>query len=223
MKRDVRDEIMKYAPIAEAIAKTFGKNCEVVLHDLTTPQSSVIFMVNNHVTGREIGQSFNHIFTQVLLSKKFSNDVVANYKTETEDKKSIKSTTVLLRDGKGKAIGALCINFDLQPIQQLQEFLNDIGQVEEETVKEEVELFDNVKEIANTLIRQIIGENDVEKMNRSKKLEIVSFMDEKGVFLIKGATEQVAEALQVSKVTIYSYLDEIRSRIKNEDDDKEEM
>jgi predicted transcriptional regulator YheO len=213
MKRNVRDELIKYAPIADAIAQTFGKNCEVVLHDLTTPQSSVFYTVNNHVTGRMVGQSFNHIITQVLLSKKFHNDVVANYKTQTEDQRSIKSTTVLLRDQKGEAIGALCINYDVQPLQQIQEFLNNFTHVEEETIKDEVELLGNMQEIAHNLIQQIIGDSNVDKMSRAKKLEIVSFMDEKGVFLIKGAIEKVAESLQVSKVTIYSYLDQIRSEV----------
>ncbi|GIO08055.1 hypothetical protein J31TS6_40830 [Brevibacillus reuszeri] len=211
MKMTVRDELMKYVPIADAIAQTFGENCEVVLHDLTTPQSSVIYTVNNHVTGRMIGHSFNHIITQVLLSKKFHNDVVANYKNQTEDQRTIKSTTVLLRDGQGKAIGALCINYDVEPFQQFQKFLGNLTSVEEVTDKEEVELFGNVQEIADTLIHQIIGQSNVEKMERAKKIEIVTFMDEKGVFLIKGAIDKVAEALQVSKVTIYSYLDEIRS------------
>jgi predicted transcriptional regulator YheO len=49
-------------------------------------------------------------------------------------------------------------------------------------------------------------------MDRAKKLEIVSFMDEKGFFLIKGAIDNVAESLQVSKVTVYSYLDQIRNK-----------
>jgi predicted transcriptional regulator YheO len=213
MKINVRDELMKYAPIADAIAQTFGDHCEVVLHDLTTPQSSVIYTVNNHVTGRMVGQSFNHIITQVLLSKKFHNDVVANYKTQTEDQRSIKSTTVLLRDQKGEAIGALCINYDVQPLLQIQEFLSNFTHVEEETIRDEVELLGNMQEIANNLIQQIIGDSNVDKMSRAKKLEIVSFMDEKGVFLIKGAIEKVAESLQVSKVTIYSYLDQIRSEV----------
>lgn len=213
MKKNVRDELMKYVPIADAIAQTFGDNCEVVLHDLTTPQSSVIYTVNGHVTGRILGQSFNHFITQVLLSKKFHNDVVANYKTQTEDRRSIKSTTVLLRDQMGEAIGALCINYDVQLLQKIQDFLSNFTQVEEETIKDEVELLGNMQEIAHNLIQQIIGESDVEKMDRAKKLEIVRFMDEKGVFLIKGAIEKVAESLQVSKVTIYSYLDQIRSEV----------
>ncbi|MCZ8511524.1 PAS domain-containing protein [Paenibacillus filicis] len=211
MNKDAKEELLRYAPIANAIAQTFGDNCEVVLHDLSTPQNSVIYTVNNHVTGRMVGQPINHIFTRVLLSKKFQNDVVANYQTQTDDGRRIKSTTALIRDKDGVAIGALCINFDYQSLLQFQDFLNNFTSLEDEPIKEEVELLGNVKEIANQLIQQIIGDYDVDTMDKSKKIEVVKFMDEKGVFLIKGAVEKVAESLQVSKVTIYSYLDQIRS------------
>ena len=37
-------------------------------------------------------------------------------------------------------------------------------------------------------------------------------MDSRGVFLVKGAIDRVAEKLQISKVTVYSYLDEVRGK-----------
>lgn len=37
-------------------------------------------------------------------------------------------------------------------------------------------------------------------------------MDEKAVFLVKGAIDKVAESLDLSKVTIYSYLDEVKGK-----------
>ena len=37
-------------------------------------------------------------------------------------------------------------------------------------------------------------------------------MDEKGIFLVKGAMDKVAELMGVSRVTIYSYLDEARGK-----------
>lgn len=212
MTINARDELMKYIPIADAIAQTFGKNCEVVLYDLTTSQSSVIYTTNNHVTGIENGHPFNHLLTQVLLSKNLQNDVAANYQIASNGKENVKSTSVLLRNTGGDAIGCLTINYDTEPLFQIQQFLSDIVVKENPPdLKKETE-YNNVQEIAKTFIQQIIGESDVEKMDRRKKLEIVASMEEKGVFLIRGALETVADALQVSKVTIYSYLDEIRDR-----------
>jgi predicted transcriptional regulator YheO len=87
----------------------------------------------------------------------------------------------------------------VQPLQKIQEFLSNFTRVEEETIKDELELLRNMQEIAHNLIQQIIGDSNVDKMDRAKKLEIVSFMDEKGFFLIKGAIDNVAESLQVPK------------------------
>ena len=42
--------------IGECIAKQFGKDCEVVLHDLTRSYDNTIVAIwNGHVTGREVG------------------------------------------------------------------------------------------------------------------------------------------------------------------------
>lgn len=45
---------------------------------------------------------------------------------------------------------------------------------------------------------------------RAERLELLAFMDERGVFLVKGALEHAALRLGVSKVTLYSDLDQLR-------------
>lgn len=207
-------ELEKFIPTANLIAKTFGRNCEVVIHDLSIPQNSVAYAVNNHVTGRKVGQSFDHLIKQVLLSKEFHEDYTANYKFITEDGREIKSSTALIRDSKGKVIGALCINYDLEIMKNFKGFLEDFMTVKQENVEEDVEPFDNVMEIVDDLIDKIIGTNDINNLKRKDKIDLIKFMDKKGIFLIKGAIEKVAEKLNISKVTVYSYLDEIK---KNED------
>ena len=59
-------------PIAETIGKTFGNRCEVVLHDLTIPEKSVVYTVNGDVTGRREGQTFDRLVRSVLLNKNFT-------------------------------------------------------------------------------------------------------------------------------------------------------
>lgn len=209
LEKDDEEELKKYIPIADAIAQTFGENCEVVLHDLSSPQNSVVYTVNNHVTGREVGQPFDHIIKHVLLSKQFRNDLVANYRTDTAEK-SIKSTTVLLRNSNGKAIGAFCINYDLTPINNMKQFMENFMPLEQDNIEGEVEVLGNVREIVDDLINKIVHQSDIEKMDRSQRIELVKFMNEKGVFLIKGSMEKVAEEFKISKVTLYSYLEEIK-------------
>lgn len=215
MSHAYNKELEKYFPIADMIAKTFGSCCEVVIHDLSVPQNSVVYTVNNHVTGRQIGQPFDHLIKQVLLSRRFDREYAANYPTTDKEGRPVKSSTVLLRGSDGSVIGALCINIAIAPIQQVTEILKDFLYVEENNVSEskgEYIIDEHIQDVVVQLIDRIVGDNDVASMDRKTRLSIISFMESKGVFLVKGAVDQVAERLGISRVTVYSYLDELRGK-----------
>lgn len=202
-----------FIPIAKSTAKMFGPNCEVVIHDLTNPQSSVMFTVNNHVTGREIGQSFDHLVKTVLRSEDFREDYLAGYTFVTEDRRTIRSSTSLIRDSKQIVIGAFCINFDVEALNQMQQFMSTFLSTQVEAREDETKSDDdieNVEGIVDQLIQQIIQNSVHPVMKRHEKIELIRFMDEKGIFLMKGSVEKVASLLGISKVTVYSYLDEIK-------------
>jgi predicted transcriptional regulator YheO len=204
-----------FIPVAKANAKMFGPNCEVVIHDLTHPQNSVMFTVNNHVTGREIGQSFDHLVKTVLQAEDFKEDHLSGYTFTTEDGRTICSSTSLIRDSNRKVIGAYCVNFDIEALNQMQKFMDNflpvraVPTVEEAKKDDDVE---SVEEIVDQLIQQIIKTSVHPAMKRHEKVELMRFMEEKGIFLMKGSVEKVASLLGISKVTVYSYLDEIKNK-----------
>jgi predicted transcriptional regulator YheO len=202
-----------FVPIADAIAETFGKRCEVVLHDLTRPQSSVAYTKNGHVTGRTIGQSFHHLFPTVLSSSKFNNDHLSNYKTTSDDGRVIKSSTALIRDDNGAVVGAFCVNFDVDDLLKSKFFIEELVAMDEaENLKEEKEIVDSVWDVVTNLIKYAVEDYpiQVQAMTKLDKLKIVAFLNDKGLFLIKGAIDELALSLNVSKVTIYGYLDELK-------------
>jgi predicted transcriptional regulator YheO len=206
-----------FIPIADAIAETFGKRCEVVLHDLTRPQSSVAYTKNGHVTGRKVGQSFHHLFPTVLSSSKFSNDHLSNYKTVSDDGRVIKASTALIRDDNGAVVGAFCVNFDVDDLLKSKLFVEEFVSMDEaENLKEEKEIVDSVWDVVTNLIQYAVEDYpiSVNEMTKLDKLKIVSFLNDKGLFLIKGAIDELAASLNVSKVTIYGYLDEIKSPLE---------
>lgn len=212
---EIKKVLESFIPIAKSTAKMFGSNCEVVIHDLTNPQASVMFTVNNHVTGREIGQSFDHLVKTVLQSEDFKEDYLAGYTFVTEDKRTIRSSTSLIRDSKQKVIGAFCINFDVEALNQMQQFMNTFLSTQVEVQENETNSDDdieNVEGIVDQLIQQIIQNSVHPVMKRHEKIELIRFMDEKGIFLMKGSVEKVASLLGISKVTVYSYLDEIKNK-----------
>lgn len=204
--------IEKYIPMADMIAETFGSECEVVLHDLTDPQHSVSYVANNTVTGRTVGDSFDVLVKEVMMSPKLRESYVANYFFTAKNGKLIRSSTMLLRDDGGRVQGALCINLDTtrvsDQIRYLQSFMPR-QEVQEPALPGGSE---NVRNLVSDLVENIMGNSDPTQMNREEKVERIRFMDSRGIFLMKGAVELVAEKMQVNKVTVYSYLDEARGK-----------
>lgn len=203
--------LKSYFPIADCIAGMFGSDCEVVVHDLTHPESSVVYVANGSVTGRQIGQSFDHLVRQVLLNKNFKNDCLCNYMFETPGGEKIKSSSVLIRDEQHNVIGMICINYKVSLYYQLQQHVNKFLSTSF-IHEEEQEVADDVMLIIDELIAKIIGDQDAKNLTRKKCVELISFMDKKGIFLVKGAIDKVATIMGVSKVTIYSYLDEAKGK-----------
>lgn len=212
---NIKNLLESFIPLAKSTAKMFGPNCEVIIHDLTNPQSSVMFTINNHVTGREVGQSFDHLVKTVLQSEDFKEDYLAGYTFITEDHRTIRSSTSLIRDSKQKVIGAFCINFNVEALNQMQQFMDTFlspqVEVQENETKSNNDV-ENVEGIVDQLIQQIIQNSVHPVMKRHEKIELIRFMDEKGIFLMKGSVEKVASMLGISKVTVYSYLDEIKNK-----------
>lgn len=211
----IKPILAQYIPLAHMIAQTIGDDCEVVLHDLENPQQSVVYIVNNRVTGRQVGQSFDHLVPQVILSKKLDHDIVTNYYFHTADGRLIKSSTALLKDFGGKVVGALCINIDTTKISQQIEWLQSLMPgAEENAAPAEVsqEELTHVSEIVTDLIDKIIGNKDMARLRREEKLELIRFMDQRGIFLLKGAVDQVGSRMGISRVTVYSYIDEVRGK-----------
>lgn len=212
----MNDVLKKYFPVADLIAGTFGKECEVVVHDLENPEESVVHVANGTVTGRAIGQSFDHLIKNVLMHEDFKDDMTVNYVFDTADGRKIRSSTLFIRDDAGTVVGALCINYDTTRYMLMQESLKAFFGGTEGTAAEGAETDEvrdrNVSSILDDLISGIIGDEDVKNLSRKRCVELVRFMDEKGVFLVKGAVDKVADVMGVSKVTIYSYLDSAKGK-----------
>ena len=115
--------LQRYCQIADVIAGTFGSRCEAVVHDLSQPESSVVYVANGSVTDRAVGQSFDHLVRQVLMNKKFKDDRAINYVFEMPDHRKIRSSSLLIRDEEDKIVGMLCINYDIPGWLQMQEEL----------------------------------------------------------------------------------------------------
>lgn len=221
---DIRESLKPYVPLADMLVKTFGKECEVVLHDLTDPQHSVVYVANNTVTGRQIGESFFSLVDQVLLSPDLKENSVSNYYFHTKDiagDKLVRSSTLLIRKPDGTLDGALCINLDTTPVTNMISFLKEylpetpvetsFQKPETAPVISEPSSEDNVSSMVSSLIDNILKDISPDS-SREERVEKIRFMDSRGIFLVKGSVEQVAAKMGIGKVTVYSYLDEVHGK-----------
>lgn len=212
----VKPALMPYVPIAQMLVQTFGSDCEVVLHDLDCPAHSVVYVENPSVTGRKVGDSFDQLVRQVILSDELKEDFVANYYFTAPNGKRIRSSSLLIKDAGGHLTGALCINLDTTKVTEqiafLQSFLPAAPQNTGKTEEEPTSTPAHVSVMIENLMDKILADCDAKNLSREERIRRIRFMDEKGLFLMKGSVERAAEKLGVGKVTIYSYLDEVRGK-----------
>lgn len=212
MENKLHPILKSMIPIVEGISKTFGKNCEVVLHELKESKKSIVAIYNGHVTGRTIGSTMLDVGIEAIR-KGNEADNILNYKNKTSDGRILKTSTMFIRDENDEIIGCLCINTDITEMVVAQKALEDFFKVE---TKEEVNINEFPNNNVNDVLMNIVAETldsfgkPVSYMNKEEKVSIVKKLDDQGAFLIKGAIDYVAKILCVSRYTIYNYLDEIR-------------
>ena len=194
-------QLQPFIPVADLIGAAIGPDVEVVLHDLSTPLHSVIHVVNGHVTGRKVGQTFEHLFSDALKGRAAEGDLIDNYYFKSAGK-TIRSSSLLLRDQTGHLIGALCINLAVSritaAIRDLSALLPGYANASPEQPEHH-----SLPETASLLVDSMLDAMP-ERPTRSERLELIAFLISKHVFDMRGAIERVASRLGVANVTVYS-------------------
>ncbi|MCQ1530320.1 helix-turn-helix transcriptional regulator [Lutispora saccharofermentans] len=214
MKNNIHPILKALVPIVEGLAQTFGKNCEVVLHDISNPQNSIVAIANGHVSGRTIGGPMSEYGLATLKKAQFDKHKI-NYMKKTSDGRVLKSSLMYIKDEKGEVIGFLCTNFDISEITVVKNILNDMIDIDtpgSPGESQEESFGSTINEVLSNIVNKTLESfgKPVAFMSKEDKVNIVETLEDKGVFLIKGAVDYVAKVLCVSRYTIYNYLDEIR-------------
>ncbi|GFN22325.1 helix-turn-helix transcriptional regulator [Thermanaeromonas sp. C210] len=203
-------------PLARGIAATFGRYCEVVLHDLKNPSSSLVFKAGS-VTNRDIGAPVTNLVLEALRQHGDGARDLIGYPSRTKDGKILKSSTIFIRDHNERIIGCMCINFDLTQFRLagniLQEFCRMEDLAEAGFGRTQEQFARDINEVVDSVVESVLQEmgKPVAVMTKEDKVKVVGILDDRGIFLVKGAVDVVAQVLAVSKYTIYNYLEEVRA------------
>ncbi len=210
--------IKLFKPVMEAIQELMGDSCELILHDLSKPLTSVSAIAGN-VTSRQLGAPVTNLVVKALEADGDNTGDILSYEGITKDGRKLRSSTIFIRDDLGHIIGCLCINLDLTDYQIAERLISNLCKTKEQPIQQERknETFSqDISEIVEDIIRFEFNSFDkpVPMMNRNDKLTIMMQLEQKGVFGVKGTPEIVAQYMGASVFTIYNYLKEIRNVVK---------
>ncbi|MGO1468850.1 MAG: helix-turn-helix domain-containing protein [Tissierella sp.] len=73
---------------------------------------------------------------------------------------------------------------------------------------------DSISTVTDDVLDDTLDYSDipVTHLKQEEKIEIVRKLNEKGVFMLKGAVSEVAEKLQVSEATLYRYIRRVNDK-----------
>jgi predicted transcriptional regulator YheO len=193
---------------ADALKELFHPFCEIVIHDFSDLEHSIIY-----ITGDLTGRSVHGPPTDLLLSRAQKGDTdkdLLSYVTGLSDGRLMKSSTVFLRDEKGIAFGAFCINFDISPFitfnKQLSEFVMMEGP-NEVTEVFSADIYETIQGMVMDALNEM--QASIQNLSRNDKIELISRLYSRGAFQVKKAVPIVADLLGLSRATVYNYIREV--------------
>ncbi len=195
--------------VANGIAAQFGTNCEVVVHDLSrNPDHSIVHIVNGHVSGRKVGDGASNVVMEQLETNDPEPRDHLCYLMKTPDGKILKSSTVYIRNGKGKVSAILAINYDISKLMMVESAVRELISTPEPQ-QSEPEKIVNINDLLEDLIQQsvaLVGK-PVALMNKDDKVKAIQFLSQNGAFLVTKSGDKIAKYFGISKYTLYSYID----------------
>lgn len=198
--------------IAHGLAIQFGPSCEVLIHNLQGDlDTSLVYIENGTITNRHVGDGPSHVVLDVLNYDDGSEGRFG-YLTKTKDGRILKSSTMYIRDDNGNIDYLLGINQDITEFVMMHrslESLIGIGQAENGTVEK---ITTSVSELLDDLLleaERLVGKPGP-LMNKVERLKAISYLNEKGAFLISKSSEKIAEYFNISKFTLYSDLNTVK-------------
>ncbi len=199
---------------AEAIATTFGKSCETLVHDMSKPGHPVVAIFNSQVSGRQVGSTASifgdDLGTENTGFKDLNNDDAVNTLAVTNSGRYIKSTSVNYVGRDYHYV--LGINYDYTPIMAAANSLSDLTSTS-------TNLDDHLKLNKQSVLDEIFEEcvrimgKPLAKMKKPDKVQLIALLMEKKAFDFQKSVTYVADRLGLSRYTVYKYIHEVEENL----------
>ena len=164
--------------------------------------------------------------SELIRTPRETPNITPNWFFEHEGK-PVRSTTLFIRNSRGELTGALCVNLDVtgavRDFERLASLLPGLAGINPLSESPAAPLTGtasvtaetgsgNAESVFTSVCRLIDRMTAAGAKTREERLQLIDFMQDRGVFLVKVALEYAADKLGISKVTVYSDLDALKRR-----------
>jgi predicted transcriptional regulator YheO len=188
--------------IAQGLAQTFAPFCEVVVHDLRTPDQGVL-AIHNNLSGRTPGDPVTEIGRARIADDGYPQ-IVANYANQFADGRPAKSTSIGIRDAQGRYVAALCLNVDLTLFRSMQNALEQFAATDASPVQETLDPA-NAAAIRRRIDQYAASlASSPQSLKADERRALMRELKEGGFLDVRRAMEIAASHLGISRATAYS-------------------
>jgi len=215
----LNNNVKNLLPVADFLGAVLGDNTEIIVHDLTSYNQSIVHIINGHISNRKIGDPITDLVVEFITNESKGNkQFICNYNSKTINNKLLYSSTYFIRDDKNNIVGALCLNSDYHEFQKSLSFLSSLlpNYVDDKilalnNIKEN--LNSNPEELTGNKIDEIIQQFNItpQRMTTIEKTEVITALSDCGIFNIRGSVPEVANKLNMSEPSVYRYIKKIKT------------
>ena len=206
-------------PLMRFFTEILGTNTEVVLYDV---EDRVVYQVLNPLDDAMVPGSQMRSLERTFLESRIyeKEEFIVDYRAISRSKHKLKSATFFLKNNPEKKLqGMITVNVNVERLVELRDILNVMisgsHPYEAETGAPFYNSFEvSVEGLVTNTIQEELARFGVEptRLSYQEKMEVVHTLDEKGIFLVKGAIAELAAALKTTETSIYRYLSKLQEQ-----------
>lgn len=229
--------VQSYVVLVDFLEAVLGTNSEIVLHDFSDPDHSVVDIRNGAVSGRSAGAPATDFALKILNDPETYADRAwtNSYRSLGPDGKPLRSASFFIRE-EGSIVGMLCVNTDMSTVRELEELASRIsgayglvpsgasatnskpsvtGSDTSPAAPIDVEsLTDSTGDLIAKNVAALAAErgSTPDALTQDGRIDIIRTLNANGMFLLKGAVASVAESMGISEPSVYRYLQKVRKK-----------
>jgi len=200
-----------YVRLIETISTQFGSNCQSSLYDMRQHPVELIYVAGS-VIKKDLGSPLPARVFRHLEKDNHQSSGRLLFTSTSPDGLRLSSSVTMIHDADKNLIGCICIDLCIESLIASIDVLQNFCKFDNEVSSSE-ELDDDVFGLVDSIITDVLREPRTfpKADKKSERLRIVGRLEKKGVFLVKGTVELVSTRLNISKYTLYSYLDQLKN------------